>query len=163
MRNHLTPINFDRVPDVSKHAWSPFLILHLVVVFRFSLCPLVYTSWARNIARYSVGFLRSSTYERTERKKNFLYTHKTLPQKRFTWSISNTLVFLISLWRIENRIYVVFSHQESFWQCSNTVISIFQHVDPASSTRVVIVIDIVHDNKVDQTVVTSCIRKCWIL
>ena len=69
MRNYLTPINFDRVPDVSKHAWSPFLVLHhVVVVFRFCLSPLVYTSQAGSVARYSGGVLCSSTYDANRAK-----------------------------------------------------------------------------------------------
>lgn len=159
MRNHLTPINFDRVPDVSKHAWSPFLVLHhVVVVFRFCLSSLVYTSEAWSVARYSVGVLCSSTYERTEQKQQiFLNTHKTLPQKCFAWLISITLLFLISLANRKSHLCRFFS--SVFF----LAIPIFQHVGPTSSTRIVIVMDIVHDNEDNQTVVTSCIQECWIL
>ena len=160
-------INFDRVPDVSKHAWSPFLVLHHVVVdFRFCLSPLVYPSRAGSVARYSVGVLCSSTYERTEPKQQiFPNTHKTLPQKRLTWLISVSLVFLNSLanYRKSRLCLFFFLTEYLFWRCSNFVLPIFQHVGPTSSTCIVIVMDIVHDNEDNQTVVTSCIKKCWIL
>lgn len=111
-------INFDRVPDVSKHAWSPFLVLHHVVVdFRFCLSPLVYPSRAGSVARYSVGVLCSSTYERTEPKQQiFPNTHKTLPQKRLTWLISVSLVFLNSLANYrKSRLCLFFFSQSIFF------------------------------------------------
>ena len=100
---------------------------------------------------------------RTEQKQQIFHnTHKTLPQKCFRWLISISLVFLIPLANRKSHLCRFF-HQVSFRQCSIAVIPIFQHVGPTSSTRIVIVMDIVHDNEDNQTVVTSCIQKCWIL